>query len=176
MLRLADFSLSHETAVTELLTQTYVDEGYSSPQIVSAFTPSALRSRGEVIVAESDGRVVGVVILVDGANPAAKLSAEGESEMHLLAVEKSLRGGGTGTALVAETIRRAQDRGDRRLHLYTQPSMSAAKAVYERAGFLREARRDFEMAGKPFEVYSLSLDPSANRPAPTSSLPEAPTN
>ncbi|MCB1152035.1 GNAT family N-acetyltransferase, partial [bacterium] len=98
------------------------------------------------------------------------------SEMHLLAVEKSLRGGGTGTALVAETIRRAQDRGDRRLHLYTQPSMSAAKAVYERAGFLREARRDFEMAGKPFEVYSLSLDPSANRPAPTSSLPEAPTN
>jgi DNA-binding MarR family transcriptional regulator/GNAT superfamily N-acetyltransferase len=103
-------------------------------------------------IAEVDGRRVGSVCLVKKSRTIAKL--------RLLIVDPSARGLGIGTRLVAECVRFARRVGYRKITLWTNSILDAARRIYENAGFVRTSVGPVERRfGKElvFETWDLDL-------------------
>ena len=96
-------------------------------EFVSGFDPR----RSRCWIAEMDGERVGSVFVVPAAKSVAKL--------RLLLLDPRARGRGLGKRLVQECIAFARARGYRRLALWTQSNLAAARAIYRACGF--ELRR-----------------------------------
>jgi len=78
-------------------------------------------------IAEMDGEPVGSVFLVKENKSTAKL--------RLLIVDPRARGRGLGRRLVEECIAFALAKGYRKLVLWTQSNLAAARAIYRKTGF-----------------------------------------
>ena len=78
-------------------------------------------------IAEMDGRNVGSVLLVKETDAVARL--------RLLLVDPVARGRGLGTRLTENCVRFARRHGYRRITLWTHSVLTAARHIYERAGF-----------------------------------------
>jgi len=78
-------------------------------------------------IAEKDGENVGSVFLVKKSQKVAQL--------RLLLVEPSARGLGLGKRLVSECVEFARRVGYRKIVLWTQSELTAARNIYQNAGF-----------------------------------------
>lgn len=86
-------------------------------------------------IAERDGQNVGCIFLVQARDDKTDKPERGVAQLRLLLVEPSTRGLGIGARLVAECERFARQAGYRRIKLWTQSTLLAARAIYAKAGY-----------------------------------------
>jgi DNA-binding MarR family transcriptional regulator/GNAT superfamily N-acetyltransferase len=129
------------------------DEQYEAlaAKIVANFIEKFDARRERCWVAERKGEIVGVVFLVKHSKTVAKL--------RLLHVEVSARGLGIGKRLVDECVRFARRVGYKKLTLWTQSTLFAARHIYKQVGFRCIAKKPHHSFGKDLvaETWELKL-------------------
>jgi DNA-binding MarR family transcriptional regulator len=120
--------------------------------IAGGFITNLDPERERCWIAEMDGERVGSVFLVRSSARVAKL--------RLLLMDPRARNRGLGKRLVAECIAFARAKGYRRLVLWTQSNLAAARHIYRAAGFRlvkQQKHRDFgyDLTG---EYWQLDLN------------------
>jgi ribosomal protein S18 acetylase RimI-like enzyme len=143
----------------QLLYDVYVGGGFTDPAVAAQmFTAAAVRARGSLVTARTEsGHLLGMVIVVAPGSAGHRLGGPHEAEMHLLAVTRSARGKGVGTALIAAAMGSARDLGLPAMVLWTQPAMIEAQRLYLAAGFARAPARDFRHGTREFMVFEAKL-------------------
>jgi GNAT superfamily N-acetyltransferase len=114
----------------ELYWQEYrYDERFEAlvAEIVAEFIQNLDPKRERCWIAEKDGENVGSIFLVKKSQSIAKL--------RLLLVEPSARGLGIGKRLVEECVHFAKESGYKKIMLWTQSELPAARGIYKNAGF-----------------------------------------
>ena len=111
-------------------------------EIVAKYLTSFDASRERCWIADIEGRPVGSVFLVRHNDDVAKL--------RLLLVDPAGRGQGIGQRFVAESVAFARACGYRRITLWTQSILVAARKIYQDAGFKL-------MASEPHRSFGQSL-------------------
>jgi DNA-binding MarR family transcriptional regulator/GNAT superfamily N-acetyltransferase len=96
-------------------------------EIAAKFIQNLDPKRERCWIAEKDGERVGCVFLVKKSPAVAKL--------RMLLIEPSARGLGLGKRLVEECIRFAKQAGYKKITLWTQSDLDAARGIYKKAGF-----------------------------------------
>ena len=107
-------------------------EGLAS-RILGAFVAEFDPAKEDGWVAERAGAIVGSIFLMKSDEPAA-------AKLRLLYVEPSARGAGLGRTLVATCVARARELGYRKLALWTNDVLAAARSIYQAAGFQARQR------------------------------------
>lgn len=118
-------------------------------EIVAKFIQKFDPKRERCWIAEQDGAILGCVFLVKKSDRVAKL--------RLLLVEPSARGLGIGKRLVDECVGFARAAGYRKMTLWTQSNLYAARNIYQSVGFRlvkKEAVRQFgyEMISETWDL------------------------
>jgi DNA-binding MarR family transcriptional regulator/GNAT superfamily N-acetyltransferase len=117
--------------------------------IVAKFVERHDPKREHCWIAEKDGEIVGSVFVVKQSKTVAQL--------RLLLVEPKARGLGIGARLVDECVRFARHAGYRKLALWTNSVLRAARHIYAKAGFRlvhKEHHRSFghALTGETWEL------------------------
>lgn len=117
---------------------------------------------------DGDGERLGCVVLVQARDDASGRIDEGVAQLRLLIVEPAARGMGLGARLVRECTDFARAAGYRRLRLWTQSHLEAARALYLREGYVRVGSEPHRSFGHDLvaEFWELPLDGSAPRVQP----------
>jgi DNA-binding MarR family transcriptional regulator/GNAT superfamily N-acetyltransferase len=111
-------------------------------EITAKFLTSFDASRERCWIADIDGAQVGSVFLVRHTDDVAKL--------RLLLVDPAGRGHGLGSRLVGECVAFARACGYRKITLWTQSILVAARKIYQDAGFM-------QVASEPHRSFGQSL-------------------
>jgi len=119
--------------------------------IVAHFVQHVDPERERCWIAERDREVVGSVFLVKHTPTVAQL--------RLLLVEPQARGLGIGRRLVSECVRFARQAGYRKVVLWTQSELRAARRLYEAAGFALVRKERHHSFGRALvaETWELKL-------------------
>jgi DNA-binding MarR family transcriptional regulator/GNAT superfamily N-acetyltransferase len=137
----------------------YAEEyGWGAPfeaivaRVLAGFAQEHDPAREACWIAELDGRRVGSVMLV--RHP----EREGVARLRLLLVDPGARGLGVGRALVDVCTGFARSAGYRRITLWTQSVLEAARAIYARAGYARVSEAPNSSFGKGLSAETWELE------------------
>ncbi len=138
----------------ELYAQEY---GWTAPfeglcaQIVADFANDYDAKRERCWIAEMDGEPVGCIFLVEDSAKVARI--------RLLLVDPKARGLGLGAHLVDECVRFARRAGYTKITLWTHSVLSAARHIYQKAGFRLTGTEQHKSWGRPVtsEFWDLQL-------------------
>jgi DNA-binding MarR family transcriptional regulator/GNAT superfamily N-acetyltransferase len=122
-------------------------------EIAAEFLRNLDPARDRCWIAQRGGDRVGCIFLVrDYQKPS-------DAKLRLLLVDPQVRGLGLGRTLVAECVRFARDAGYRRVLLWTQENLTAARHLYTEAGFTVIARSRHHSFGRDLvaETWELVL-------------------
>jgi DNA-binding MarR family transcriptional regulator/GNAT superfamily N-acetyltransferase len=120
-------------------------------EIAAKFIQHLEPKRERCWIAERDGVRLGCIFVVAQDRTTAKL--------RLLLVEPEARGLGLGQRLIDACIAFAREAGYKRIVLWTQDNLDAARHLYERAGFRRTSAEPHTSFGKDLvaETWALKL-------------------
>ncbi len=118
-------------------------------EVVAQFLRTFDPAREGCWIAETGGEPVGSVFLMRDTDEIARL--------RLLLVDPRARGMGIGARLVEECVRFARQRGYRRITLWTQSILVAARHIYQHAGFRLVASEPHATFGPPLIGESWEL-------------------
>jgi len=133
------------------------DYGWVAPfegvcaQIVADFVNKFDATRERGWIAEIDGENVGSLMLAN--------DGDGVARLRLLLVEPKARGLGIGARLVDEAIRFARSVGYHKIALWTHSVLTAARHIYQSAGFKLMRSEEHQSWGQPVvsEHWDLEL-------------------
>ncbi|MFL5421580.1 MAG: GNAT family N-acetyltransferase, partial [Myxococcales bacterium] len=120
-------------------------------KIAGAFLEKNDPRTERAFIAEREGKRIGCVFLVRGSKRLARL--------RLLLVEPEARGLGLGRRLVEDCIRFARQAGYRKMVLWTQRNLVAARAIYRATGFRKTSEERHASFGAKLvaETWELEL-------------------
>ena len=121
--------------------------------IAGRFLANFKPDREAAWIADQSGAILGGVLLVE--------KEPGIAQLRLLYVEPEARGHGIGRRLVEDCIAFARAKGYRRLELWTNDILIAARRIYETAGFTLETEARHHSFGKDLtgQTWALELRP-----------------
>jgi DNA-binding MarR family transcriptional regulator/GNAT superfamily N-acetyltransferase len=124
--------------------------------ILARFIDNFQPARERCWVAERDGEFLGCVFVVEKDKHTAQL--------RLLLVEPAARGHGLGRQLVDECIRFARQKGYRKIVLWTNSVLDAARRIYESLGFRLVEQGRHRSFGKQLteQTWELALGAKIN--------------
>ena len=154
--RLRAFADSDATEVNDLAAATFEQfrSEYSDWPAMEAGLRrmSTLSEIGEIIVAASQGRIIGAAAYVPPGRSKAPFFDQSWPIIRMLVVEAAARGNGVGRALTEACINRARRDRSAVIALHTSPIMSIALPMYLRMGF-RRVKEALSLYGVPYAVY-----------------------
>ena len=124
-------------------------------EVVAQFIKNFDPKRERCWIAEKDGERVGAVFIAKASNEVAKL--------RLLHVESTARGLGIGKRLVEECVRFSRQVGYRKMTLWTQSILSAARHIYKEMGFRIVHQERHHSFGKDLTAETWELDLRATK-------------
>lgn len=127
-------------------------------EIVARFIRTFDPRRERCWIAERNGQNAGCVFVVKRSSRVAQLRC--------LLVEPSARGHGIGERLVQECIHFARDRGYRKMMLWTNSVLHAARRIYQKFGFQLVAEEPRHIFGHDLVSQNWELTLSGVREAP----------
>jgi DNA-binding MarR family transcriptional regulator/N-acetylglutamate synthase-like GNAT family acetyltransferase len=119
-------------------------------QIVADFVNKYDAGRERCWIAEIDGENVGMVMLVN--------DGDGVARLRLLLVEPKARGLGIGARLTDEAVRFARGAGYRKTTLWTHSVLTAARHIYQSAGFKLMRSEKHQSWGQPVDSEHWDLE------------------
>jgi DNA-binding MarR family transcriptional regulator/N-acetylglutamate synthase-like GNAT family acetyltransferase len=143
------------------------DESFEAlvAEIAARFVKRFNPKRERCWIAERDGRIVGSVFVVEKSLNVAQL--------RLLIVDPSARGAGIGRRLVAECTDFARRTGYRKLMLWTNGGLDAARHLYEDAGFRLTREESHHSFGKDLVGQTFVLDLPVPSPRRSAAVPDS---
>jgi DNA-binding MarR family transcriptional regulator/N-acetylglutamate synthase-like GNAT family acetyltransferase len=124
-------------------------------EILGAFIKSYDPQRERSWIAEREEQVIGSVFVMQ--------KTEDVAQLRLLYVEPSARGLGLGRHLVDECIRFTRAKGYKKLTLWTNDCLTAARKIYQAAGFKLVKEEKHHSFGKELVGQTWDLDLVRNR-------------
>ncbi len=116
----------------------YFDRNLTPDALSKSYMDSLFQAhldKGAILIAESDGKIVGYAMLCHGLEGDADEEPYSYTEVKELLVSQAFRGQGVGEKLLAASEEKAAGAGERWLRIALLAQNEGARALYRRFGF-----------------------------------------